>query len=450
MNKYDVFISCKSEDYHYAVPIYYFLTTNGLKVFLADVELRAKGRDVYGEIIDAALESAEHLVVFASKAEYVESTYVKSEWRTFVEEKRSGRKEGNIITILKGVQIANLPIALRSFQSFKYAEYKDSLAYLQVSRVKPDPTPIPARRPRLRSKPMPTPEPMPAPALAPKPVPTPKSKFSLKWVWALVAVLLCGILLVLIFGSNNTFPRLVTLRSRIAMALISIDNSTPYVEELPIAVEIEQIDAISTESNEPESLSENISNENIDTQNKTYQVGDYYNQNGKEGVVFEVSEDGLHGKIVSLTQSSKRLRWLSELVAPSEYAGKGSRGDGWENSKTIMQISNWQSHYPALDWCEDLGEGWYLPAIEELGVLCDGAIYDKVNMRLQELNATQLLEQDDYDTGYWSSTEYIETREEYDGYGIVQVYMWNMAVGAALADLDYWQYITYVRAVSTF
>lgn len=130
--KYDVFISCKSEDYHYAQPIYEYLTANGLKVFLADVELRKKGRDVYGEIIDLALESADHLVLFASRASYVTSTYVKSEWRTFVEEKRSGRKSGNIITILKNVKVAELPIALRSFQSFPYSDYKSVLDYLSV------------------------------------------------------------------------------------------------------------------------------------------------------------------------------------------------------------------------------------------------------------------------------------------------------------------------------
>ena len=128
--KYDVFISCKSEDYHLALPIHHFLTDQGLNVFLADVELRKKGRDVYGEIIDAALESADHLIVFTSKASYVDTTYVKSEWRTFVEEKRSGRKIGNIITILKGVAIADLPIALRSVQSFAYADYQLSIDYL--------------------------------------------------------------------------------------------------------------------------------------------------------------------------------------------------------------------------------------------------------------------------------------------------------------------------------
>ncbi|MBP3547654.1 MAG: serine/threonine protein kinase, partial [Alistipes sp.] len=35
---------------------------------------------------------------------------------------------------------------------------------------------------------------------------------------------------------------------------------------------------------------------------KLYNVGDYYNENGKEGIVFEVWDDGRHGKIVSLDE----------------------------------------------------------------------------------------------------------------------------------------------------
>ena len=137
--KYDIFISCKSEDYHDAELIYHYLTDSGLRVFLASIELRAKGRDVYGEIIDVALESADHMIIFASKADYVTTTYVNSEWRTFVEEKRAGRKNGNIITILKGVKVAELPIALRSFQSFTFDEYKSSLSYLRVEGGEPKP-----------------------------------------------------------------------------------------------------------------------------------------------------------------------------------------------------------------------------------------------------------------------------------------------------------------------
>ena len=36
---------------------------------------------------------------------------------------------------------------------------------------------------------------------------------------------------------------------------------------------------------------------------KTYAIGDYYNENGKEGVVFDVWDDGRHGKIVSLDEA---------------------------------------------------------------------------------------------------------------------------------------------------
>ena len=151
--KYDIFISCKSEDYHDAELIYHYLTDSGLRVFLASIELRAKGRDVYGEIIDVALESADHMIIFASKADYVTTTYVNSEWRTFVEEKRAGRKNGNIITILKGVKVAELPIALRSFQSFTFDEYKSSLSYLRVEGGEPKPEKESGSEPKPKPKP---------------------------------------------------------------------------------------------------------------------------------------------------------------------------------------------------------------------------------------------------------------------------------------------------------
>ena len=45
---------------------------------------------------------------------------------------------------------------------------------------------------------------------------------------------------------------------------------------------------------------------------KTYKVGDYYDDGAKQGVVFEVTPDGKHGKIVSLTESSEALQWTSD------------------------------------------------------------------------------------------------------------------------------------------
>ena len=120
--QYDVFISCKSEDYPFARKVYKYLREHSYNVFLADTELRKKGNAEYGEIIDEALDSATHMVIVATKPEYIMSAYVKSEWRTFIEEKRSGRKMGNIVTLIE-FTISDLPISLRHFQSFNLKSF---------------------------------------------------------------------------------------------------------------------------------------------------------------------------------------------------------------------------------------------------------------------------------------------------------------------------------------
>lgn len=128
--EYDVFISCKSEDYLRARAVYDYLTRKKLKVFLADKELRKKGSAEFGRVIDEALDSAKHLIVFSSNPDYVKSSYVESEWRTFIEEKRSGRKEGNVITILDNCDISSLPITLRHFQSFGLSDFAHIIDFL--------------------------------------------------------------------------------------------------------------------------------------------------------------------------------------------------------------------------------------------------------------------------------------------------------------------------------
>ncbi len=130
--KYDVFISCKSEDYGLARNVYAFLVERGFCVFLADAELRKKANAEYGKVIDSALDSAKHFILVTSKKEFVESSYVESEWRTFLEEKRTGRKRGNFLTILKGIDVSLLPISLRKFQSFPYSDYLNIIDYLPI------------------------------------------------------------------------------------------------------------------------------------------------------------------------------------------------------------------------------------------------------------------------------------------------------------------------------
>lgn len=127
--KYDVFISCKSEDYGYAEEVYNFLNSNGIQTFLASKELRKMGDSEYRKAIMQALESAYHLIIFASNPGYIESKWVFYEWDTFVNAKLNGRKDGQIMTILKGFNTDKLRLDLIKYESFTFEKYKERLLF---------------------------------------------------------------------------------------------------------------------------------------------------------------------------------------------------------------------------------------------------------------------------------------------------------------------------------
>ncbi len=124
---YDVFISCKSEDYIYAEEIYDYLVANGFNAFLASKELRKLGDSEYRKAITSALRSAYHLIIFASNAEYIESKWVYYEWDMFVNAKLNGFKDGNIFTILKDVPVREISMDLWKYESMTLDNYKDTL-----------------------------------------------------------------------------------------------------------------------------------------------------------------------------------------------------------------------------------------------------------------------------------------------------------------------------------
>ncbi len=99
---------------------------------------------------------------------------------------------------------------------------------------------------------------------------------------------------------------------------------------------------------------------------KTYKIGDYYDDGRKRGVVFEVSEDGKHGKIVSLEESQDVFEWSSDVDEQCRRIDLSDMFDGTNNMRRIKQIPKWHYKYPAFAWCIDLGDEWYLPAIGEL------------------------------------------------------------------------------------
>lgn len=128
--KYDVFISSKSEDYVYAEQIYNFLIANGLSVFLACRELKRIGEDEYALAIDNALDETEHMIVVTSSAQYVRTKWVRYEWSTFENDKKSGYREGNLLVVrLPEVEQKDLPPGLRHKEFFLFDTYQDSILY---------------------------------------------------------------------------------------------------------------------------------------------------------------------------------------------------------------------------------------------------------------------------------------------------------------------------------
>ena len=104
------------------------------------------------------------------------------------------------------------------------------------------------------------------------------------------------------------------------------------------------------------------------SQEKTYKIGDLYENENIKGIVFEVNESGTHGKIISLDETT--APWVAYVGAAYVRVGTGKEEkDGSKNMKIIMNASAWQETYTAAYWCYKHGEKWYLPSISELQLI---------------------------------------------------------------------------------
>ena len=153
----------------------------------------------------------------------------------------------------------------------------------------------------------------------------------------------------------------------------------------------------------------------------SYKVGDYYPNPGinvsdadavktVEGIVFCVTDDGVHGKIISLVESSG-LKW-------NTTGGKDETlddVDGTVNWNIIKSKDASFTNYPAFAWCASLGDGWYIPAINELLAVrtaWGATIKEKeaFNKRISDvggipLKMTAMVEGSAKSAYYYSSTE---------------------------------------------
>lgn len=108
-----------------------------------------------------------------------------------------------------------------------------------------------------------------------------------------------------------------------------------------------------------------------------YDIGSYYCKDGIEGIVIATTDGGTHGTIISIDEAD--AAWTTIERKQITATGCTDRIDGRVNMKTLEEYISrnnlsW-SDFPAANWCRNKGEGWYLPALNEiwqLGTVVNG------------------------------------------------------------------------------
>ena len=142
---YDIFISYKDSDEENgidrtkdsinALELYNHLARQGYNVFYSRESLRDKIGEKYEPYIFHALKTAKVMIVYASSAEYINSTWVKNEWHRYLKQIDIGEKrEGSLLVVCDGFSPNELPKILSSKQCLDGTSkklYVDIDAYLK-------------------------------------------------------------------------------------------------------------------------------------------------------------------------------------------------------------------------------------------------------------------------------------------------------------------------------
>ena len=195
---------------------------------------------------------------------------------------------------------------------------------------------------------------------------------------------------------RNAIKQTVTLLpiDRVATAECQDDWCTCSVFSNVIEISIAENTSSQNRSTTVTVSSEDVSH-TIEIYQSRYAVGDYYNENNVEGVVY-VLTSGFHGGIVSLDETE--AQWSTETITTKAIY----QSNGPNNMNAIRAIAGWYEKYPAFAWCETKNTNgvtdWYLPARSELEIVLDN-IY-LINSGLTGHGGTTLKT-----SSYWSSTQ---------------------------------------------
>ena len=143
LKPYDVFICYKETEEHTKVrtqdsfdlaDLYNRLTMDKYNVFFSMYSLDGIAAEHYEPYIFQALSTAKVMIVYGSKEEYFESTWMKNEWTRFSHKIAEGRKAKNsLLPVIKDCDPGALPPRLRTLQALdagKNTFYSDLTRYI--------------------------------------------------------------------------------------------------------------------------------------------------------------------------------------------------------------------------------------------------------------------------------------------------------------------------------
>ena len=128
---YDIFICYKrthssengkesyTEDAINARDIYDILSGKGYKVFFAEKTLQNLAGAEYEPIIYNALNTSKLMIVICSDPEYINSPWVKNEWRRYIKQVEFDNSKKLIPVMCSGLKVGRLPDALKKFQGLE-------------------------------------------------------------------------------------------------------------------------------------------------------------------------------------------------------------------------------------------------------------------------------------------------------------------------------------------
>ncbi len=181
---------------------------------------------------------------------------------------------------------------------------------------------------------------------------------------------------------------------------------------------------------------------------KQWHIGEYYNEGGRKGVVFHLSNAN-HGLILSLEEGFEPFALDSDFEdgnPAKTMIGHTLDNGGSTNMFYVSRLPQWCEKYPAFAWCERLGDGWFLPSVKEAQkFLLDNKVRNAVNKTLEQVGGQPLRRRGGKLCQYWTSTESeVGKNQRYPP----RAFAVNLIKGEALSEPKWKKW--YVRAVGYF